>query len=504
MRKLITSIVVLCAWAMLGATTHFQSTQAAASFCVQQKGANIVFQVPSDNTHVVADVYALSGKHIVKVLDKIVSHGTYSFSPFAGYNLTRQTYLIRLSNGVRNAFVTMTNVGNESGSGLRLALSSSASLAKVESANTVVSGVVTDAINNTPLYQVKVSLDSVNYVFTGVDGKFTINVGNLVSNLTHPRYLFFENLGYVTAARYINPDSQQTSVQLHQIVLNNPAITNSDMAITPFGLRSKSRGFQIKQGHFLDNKGRQMREIDASGNVVRSFGFTTNAPTPPPPPAVEWVTAAYWYNSYSPTYAVKQFTASWTVPSAPSTNHDQLIYLFNGIEPTAMDAILQPVLQWGFSPAGGGYYWAVASWYVYNGGYYYGNLIQVSPGDPLVGDIIARRQVYGWYCYDCLFDGVGGSSLSVSYIPELTINCMALEAYNSAGTTCPDYCTDYPADGYTYFDEVSILTDMYNPTYRSLTWTGTSSTDPPCNTYCSFRARVWSNDNPNGTVELYY
>lgn len=44
-----------------------------------------------------------------------------------------------------------------------------------------------------------------------------------------------------------------------------------------------------------------------------------------------------------------------------------LIYYFEGIEPAAETQIIQPVLQWGNSPAGGGQFWGYAIWEVFSG-----------------------------------------------------------------------------------------------------------------------------------------
>lgn len=54
-------------------------------------------------------------------------------------------------------------------------------------------------------------------------------------------------------------------------------------------------------------------------------------------------------------------SGEWYVPSNPSVNGGETIFLFNGIAPTAQDWILQPVLQYGVSAAGGGNYWAIAT-----------------------------------------------------------------------------------------------------------------------------------------------
>src|SRR4051794_8812134 len=71
-----------------------------------------------------------------------------------------------------------------------------------------------------------------------------------------------------------------------------------------------------------------------------------------------WITTAYWETTASE--AVTEFRSTWKVPPEPERRGGQLIYLFNGITNEARNAILQPVLQWGTSPAGGGPYWAVA------------------------------------------------------------------------------------------------------------------------------------------------
>jgi hypothetical protein len=61
-----------------------------------------------------------------------------------------------------------------------------------------------------------------------------------------------------------------------------------------------------------------------------------DAPTSP------WGTA--WWNSMS---------SVWTVPSAPATMSTQTLFYFNGMEPPDYSRIIQPVLQWGTSAAGG-------------------------------------------------------------------------------------------------------------------------------------------------------
>jgi len=67
---------------------------------------------------------------------------------------------------------------------------------------------------------------------------------------------------------------------------------------------------------------------------------------------------------YNNTAPVTKLTTAWTVPPSPASYTGQILYYWNGIEPAQNTAVLQPVLQFGATPAGGGQYWGIASWYV--------------------------------------------------------------------------------------------------------------------------------------------
>ena len=95
---------------------------------------------------------------------------------------------------------------------------------------------------------------------------------------------------------------------------------------------------------------------------------------------------AEWTNTTG--HPISYFSTKWIVPPAPATDNGQLVYLFNGIQQTSSGPfILQPVLQWGVSPAGGGSYWSITNWYVNGMGgiALKGNLVQVNSGDVLRG-----------------------------------------------------------------------------------------------------------------------
>jgi len=95
-----------------------------------------------------------------------------------------------------------------------------------------------------------------------------------------------------------------------------------------------------------------------------------------------------------------------TVPPAPVVQNGQTLFYFGSFQSSQGNGdILQPVLQWGHSAAGGGNYWAVASWQVYN---FYGGVVEayvtalmkVAPGNTIAGSIDLTNETYGCGYYN--------------------------------------------------------------------------------------------------------
>src|ERR1700735_749232 len=125
-----------------------------------------------------------------------------------------------------------------------------------------------------------------------------------------------------------------------------------------------------------------------------------------------WITYAYWNNSTGK--PITSFRTNWVVPPVPATDSGQTIFLFNGIQNSTM--IYQPVLQWGPSAAGGGNYWAVASWYAdgQGGKSFYSSLVRVNPGQVLVGVMNETKQSGTNFNYNCQFTGIVNTSLDTT------------------------------------------------------------------------------------------
>jgi hypothetical protein len=141
-------IAILAVWlanpaAVICATNDVQQSGSYSNFQVQQRGTSILFNVTAENARITADIYTLSGKHVGTAIDRVLSRGNYSFHPLGTSNLSKQTYLVRLSDGVHSAFVRMLNVGNEGTLGLRVLTELSARLAKIaaDTPTTICTGV---------------------------------------------------------------------------------------------------------------------------------------------------------------------------------------------------------------------------------------------------------------------------------------------------------------------------------------------------------------------------
>jgi len=204
-----------------------------------------------------------------------------------------------------------------------------------------------------------------------------------------------------------------------------------------------------------------------------------------------WVADVAWQNSTGT--PVQQFRASWTVPNPPTTQSDQVIYLFNGIDPNSPDsAILQPVLQWGASPSGGGPFWSVATYYVMGEGPAFSTeAVPVNPGDTIEGAITLERQDQSGFSYRAEFSGLSDTVLRASSVHELVWCYITLESYGA--NTDNSY---YPADPMTKFGNICLQTAPGQTTIPWAPETGGSNNGQHVGNV--------NNSSSSGEVEIYY
>jgi len=157
------------------------------------------------------------------------------------------------------------------------------------------------------------------------------------------------------------------------------------------------------------------------------------------------------WTEYNNTGTITKFTTVWGIPPAPPSYTGQILYFWNGIEPSQNTAVLQPVLQFGSTPAGGGNYWALASWYVSESTAQFSDLIQCS-SSTVVGDMAFDPASGAWQV-----TGVcGQQKATLTYTPPETDYTWAypsvLEAYD-----VEDCTGQYPTSNQLAFNNIVLL-----------------------------------------------
>jgi hypothetical protein len=202
-----------------------------------------------------------------------------------------------------------------------------------------------------------------------------------------------------------------------------------------------------------------------------------------------WIAFTWWANRDAE--PLRSFSTTWRVPPPPASSSGQTLFLFNGLQNTGPGyGILQPVLQWGPSAAGGGRYWSVASWYVTSRGQaFHTPLVRVEPGDELVGVMELLDEHDGKFSYRCELRGIPRTRLRLDNVAQLTWSTESLEAYGV------HRCSDYPAAPSVPFRAIELRTDESPP----LRWTVVDRV-----TDCGQHAEVVSHSASDGQVDLFF
>ena len=282
--------------------------------------------------------------------------------------------------------------------------------------------------------------------------------------------------------------------------------STEEMVLTPAGLMPKSKTHFIAPGTELMVAGNHLQQVDAvSRKVLQDFGPVTTTQDPihsintgieqsfssVEPAAVNgWAAYTYWSNPNT-AKPITSFTTKWVVPAVPKTQGAQTIFLFNGMQDgeTASSYIVQPVLQWGSSAAGGGKYWAITNWYVSSANSYYGTLATVTAGTSLTGVMTETGTTGSNYNYTSSFTGYpAAQNITVSNVPEAYWAAETLEVYSVTKAA------QYPNQTSMPFSSIQILQGTAN---AAITWTPVAATKTALP-----KAVVNSNSSPNGSVTI--
>jgi len=163
-----------------------------------------------------------------------------------------------------------------------------------------------------------------------------------------------------------------------------------------------------------------------------------------------------WTEVHYPDAPITSLYGEWQVPPAPVQNDGQTLFYWNGVEPDDNTGVLQPVLQWGASAAGGGVYWTLASWYVNNQGTaYYTPLFKVAVGDVILGTNTYNAANQSWtiIATSKKTGKQGRFNMKPLQSTDFTYGYNTLEAYNV------DDCTnDYPSTNKIIFNNIKVAT----------------------------------------------
>jgi len=260
---------------------------------------------------------------------------------------------------------------------------------------------------------------------------------------------------------------------------------SDEMVLTPGGYRARALIHHIERGQVVREQLGQYEILDVSRRVVKIIpkmpGKSRSVH------ADGWVTYSSW--SKTTTAPISSFRSTWQVPEVPSSHSGQILYYFNGLEPDGKDAILQPVLQWGSTPAGGGDYWGVASWYVTSDGQaMHTDVVPINSGVSLVGvmNLISSDRSFS---YTSEFLGVAGTLLSVENVAELTWASETLETYQTSS------CSDYSSSATAF---TSIAIEAGPSSIPSIDWEVTNSV-----TDCGQHTSIVNKSSTDGEVDIY-
>jgi hypothetical protein len=189
----------------------------------------------------------------------------------------------------------------------------------------------------------------------------------------------------------------------------------------------------------------------------------------PQPPFNGWVEDSQEDLSLASSDNVDWESGLFYVPSNPSDNGGT-IFIFNGIAPTAQNWILQPVLQYGVSAAGGGNYWAMAAWFVGTGGAWHSPLVTVKSGNTLDGyteqTASGSTLDYTSEAYDLTTGAYSWLSIWSSGLHWTVAYEGVLEVYNV------NSCSQLPASDYAYFYDNYVYHGYPAYDYVSPSFTG--------------------------------
>jgi hypothetical protein len=249
---------------------------------------------------------------------------------------------------------------------------------------------------------------------------------------------------------------------------NRPSAVPAGFVITPFGYFHPSCVREVPSGGTVLADGRVQQvdgTVDAKAPVCAYPHYTAKGEIVTPGPtrpsiSHSWIESG---NSVNTTSSFGELTANWIVPPPPTTDHDQTVFFFPGMEDYAtVETIIQPVLGWD-----AGFYgknWSIASWNCCpSGTTNYSHPVEVYPGDTIFGSIKSMCQAGTKSCSKWRIvteDETTGEGTTLGKTPSegqtfTWAQGGALEVYEIVK------CTDYPPNNETAFTNLALYDNNF-------------------------------------------
>lgn len=308
--------------------------------------------------------------------------------------------------------------------------------------------------------------------------------------------------------------SAQTGKSYSQLKAEHPGwVQIPGRLIRPDCVHQVPSGAQIEFG----SDGKPTADVKMNGNLIAHYDscpeesidtrhLGSQGQQDPGPTGNGWVEASQWELSLKSTDNIDDLYGYWHVPSPPAES-GALVYLFNGIEPSGGDWIMQPVLQWGSNGAFGGNYYVFASWLV-GPQAFVSNPINVNVGDLLTGvnqqnGVTDSNSSYFVTAADRDVDQLTSLSFTSSNSLYHWVWAFAgvLEAYNVTS------CSQYPPNDVSHFYQTEVAHgypafDFVNPEeFYGAEYDYFGNGGPQCNFSVSVTGQ---GDNSGSTSALNY
>jgi len=229
---------------------------------------------------------------------------------------------------------------------------------------------------------------------------------------------------------------------------------------------------------------------------------TTPASVPSPNQDTKvWWAASTW--DYVPA-EVTNLSAQWMVPSNPVTNGAS-VFFFPSVQPTSGSSIVQPVLQWGRSAAGGDNSWAMADWYINSSGTFTSPIQKTTTGHTIWGGMSRVSGTTGRWSVS-FTDQTTGIGIAISGTGNITSWRHAqggvLEVHDATS------CDQLPSSGQVTFTNIKLTTTSGTVTPQFTLYRANDAHSTPCNanaTWTSSTTTVsWATPSDVPKTNEYY